>query len=439
MIAANPSGRRQVAVWAALFLVANMGVKAGYAGFMLLLATLLVPEDYANYGLLYSAQVAATTLATMGLVEVTAGRLRDYTSETRSQLFQNMTGLFLITAVTGCVLLTPIVLWLGGRNLGLAAIPAILLGVATGFSVLQASFHRIDERHAISLLSSAGVPLAAIIGIFVGAVISGNLYVMFGLGLLGACGVIATIAATGQAYGITVPSADTIRRTAIEVAPFLAIGFFGWASGYGMTLVVDWQFEPIDVARYTLLYTAASIGQVVASSMNMVWAPRFYRLFNNGEMDRAERQGGKFYALMALVLGLTGFMTAAAFPWLVSLIGGNLAGYGKLRLELMLLLAAYVLATPFWHCQNFYLVAGHGRELMHNSLWSGGVGLAVWIGCMFLLGPKGAYLGFLIQMAIKSVALWGGARHLWPVRPWWWAMVLVGGLLPFTALFMPVP
>jgi O-antigen/teichoic acid export membrane protein len=434
----SSGGRREITLWAALFVGTNITVKAGYAGSMLLLATFLTPAEYANYGLLYALQGAATTLATIGLVEVTAGRLRDYSRDTRHRLFQEMSGLFLLTAALSCVLLSPLVWWFAGKGLGLAAVPAALLGIAAGLSVVQASFHRIDEQHAISLVSSAGVPLAAIAGVLVGLLLFGDLAGMFALGLLAAGGVIVGLAVTGHIFVGQLPTARAARVTGIELAPFLAIGIFGWASGYGMTLVLDWRFEPVDVASFTFIYTAASVGQVVASSMNMVWAPRYYHLFNNGEVHRAERQSSQFYAVMALALGLTGFAAAVALPWLTWFIGGNLAGYGRLRLEFILLLSAYVIATPFWHCQNLFFVTGRGRELMNNTLWSGALGFVTWIGCMFLLGPEGAYLGFFLQMAVRTVALWLHARRYGPVRPWWLA-IWAAGALPFAALLVPAP
>lgn len=430
--------RRQLALWAMLFLAANVGVKAVYAAGVLMLATLLVPADYARYGLLYALQSGATTLAVIGLIEVTAGRLRHYAADTRHRLFEDMTGLFLVTALAGCLLMLPIVLWLGGRGLGWAVIPATALGVVTGFSGLQASFDRIDERHFVSLLSSAGVPLAAIVGVLIGAVLSGDLVAIFGLGLLGAGGVLVALAVSGKLHPARPPGREALAPVALEIVPFLAIGVFGWASGYGMTLVIDWRFDPVHVASFIFLYTVASISQIVASSMNMVWAPRFYRLHNDVEHDRAERQSGSFFAAMALVLGLTGFAMASALPWITWLVGGNLAGYGQLRFELILLLAAYVLTTVFWHCQNYFLVAGRGRQLMNNTLWSGAISLALWVGCMLALGPEGIYLGFLLQMAIKSLFLWRAARRYWSVRPWWIAIIL-SACLPFAALLVPVP
>ncbi|MBW4651619.1 MAG: hypothetical protein KME20_00930 [Kaiparowitsia implicata GSE-PSE-MK54-09C] len=429
---------RKLALWALLFLIANIGVKASYAGSMLLLATLLAPSEYASYGLLYALQSGATTLAVIGLIEVTAGRLRNYGAETRHKLFQDITGLFVYTALVSCIFLLPIMFWLGGREGGLAVIPATLLGIITGFSVMQASFDRIDERHAVSLLTSAGIPLAAIVGVLFGTVLFGNLVAIYSLGLLGAAGVMLALGLSGKFYRITLPDRSALRSASLEIVPFVAIGVLGWASGYGMTLVVDTQFDPLAVAGFTFIYTAASVSQMVANSLNMVWAPRFYRLYNGGNHERAERQSGQFFAAMALVLGITGFVVAVALPWVTWFVGGNLARYGLLHLELALLLSGYVLSTALWHCQNYFLVSGRGKEMMINSLWSGPVSLVLWVICMLILGPLGAYVGFLLQIAIKAVLLWAAARQHWTVRPWWPAIILCAAL-PFAALLVPVP
>jgi O-antigen/teichoic acid export membrane protein len=431
------AGSGKLAAPAIMFLVANITVKMSYAGGVLLLASILPPDDYAGYGLLYALQTAATTLSVTGLVEITAGRLRHYADSDRHKLFERVTGLFAVTALATFAIVLPViasVFW--PKGYGAPALSATVLGVIMGLGSLQANFHRIDERHMLSLVSSAGLPLASLAGVLCAALWLPQLWIIFALASVLALLVVAALFILGKVPFFHLPDRRELAHSLREIAPFGVVGAFGWLGGYGMSFVIEWRFAPLAVASYTFLYTVAALGQVVANSMNMVWSPRFYRLFNAGEIALAETQSRRFFSIEAGLLGLAGLAAVAALPIVCNLIGGHLQTYGQYRWELAALLASYVFSIPAWHAQNYYMVSGAGRELMIVSIWAAVIGFAVWIGGIMMLGEVAIYFGFALQAGLRSAILWASARSRWPVTAPWAAILLASGL-PFLALALP--
>jgi len=421
-----------------LFTGANVGVKGAYAFLVLLLAAKLPAEVFAQFGMLYALHGAMATFAVTGLGEVTAGLLKSHRPGLfRQVLFRRMSGLFLITASISLILLTPLIAQISqGTALICAAILAVLLGAVIAFSNLQAGFHRIEEHHAVSLLSSAGVPMGGIIGLLIGVWVSQSLAVIFGLGFLGAAITLAGLIGGGVIYLAPVPRLSKILPYLLQLFPFLAMGIIGWLSGYGMNFVINLKFDLLVVAAFTFLLSVSSIAQLIASSMNMAWSPRFYKLFNEGQAKEAEDKSRHFFSVLAILLGAIGAVVVFVLPWFVHVVGGNLEHYAAYRFELACLLAGYVLGVPGWHGANYYLVSGLRSEYMHLVLWSGGGGLLLWLVCIFFVGSTGIFIGFALNMAIKSISMWWAGRKHWLFKPSW-SIVVVASVLVFLPLLFP--
>lgn len=439
MNASESMEARRVVIWVVIFSGVNVLVKGGYALAVLLLASVLSPETFAIFGILYALQGAMTTFSLTGLVETTASRLKTHpTGRRRQVLFQRMSGWFGLTSVLTLLVLGPFVIFVAPSGTFLPAFAAILLGMVIGFGTLQAGFQRLEHQHAASLLASAGIPLFSLVGLCIGGWWSQSLILIFTLGLFGAFIATVLLIITGQTWLGPLPKLKRINNDLVTLSPFVAIGIFGWLSGYGMNFIIDLRFELSQIATFTFLFTVASINQMIVNSLNMVWAPRFYQLFNDNALVVAESRNRYFYSVLALVLGGVGCLTVIFLPWGANLIGGHLTGYGEFRLELAFLMVGYVVAIPFWHGQNYYHVAGYGTDLMHILLWSGGAGLVLWVICMAILGPIGIFVGFTLQMAIKAGAMWiAGNRH-WRMRSPW-AAITVGCTFVFAGLLFPVP
>lgn len=429
---------RQFLLWTSALAISTALVKAAYAGLVLLLATILAPTAYASFGLLYAAQTAIGTFAGIGVQETTIGRLSGRSSPIRRlALYQNAVALFYVTTAVALVVVGLAMTMAHSVKIASGAmLLALVFGAVNAFATLQAALIRLDERHAVALAFSAGVPLLSFAGSALGAYMWQNIEAIFGGGVVGGIVGIVLLAAYRYGHFGTWPRWPHLTNNLRTLGPFLVMGVFGWLGGYGITFVISGLFDPLDVARYTFLFTVSSVAQMAASAMNMVWSPRFFRLYLETSVKHAENQNRRFFALQAGGLGLIGAASVAILPWLGHAIGGYVDTYGSMRFELALLFAGYVLIVPWWHSQNYYLVANEGAKLMRTVIWAGAVGMGVWLMCMLVLGPIGIYIGFVWQAALKSFGAWLSARRQWDVAPPWTAIGMATALT-FAGLMVP--
>jgi hypothetical protein len=116
-------------------------------------------------------------------------------------------------------------------------------------------------------------------------------------------------------------------------------------------------------------------------------------------------------------------------------LGGNLSFYASMTGEVFCVSAAYILLGPWWHCQNYFLAYDRGSDVFRIVIFTSALGISVWLTLMWLFGPLGIYLGFLAQMAIRTVGIALYARRFWPVKVSWLG-VAVGSLIASTGLLV---
>ena len=393
-------------------------------GFVLFLwlAQSLTVQAYATFGLLFALQAGVATLAAAGVVEAVIGLLKDRPSKPeRDGLFHSANAVFALVALLTVVLVAaasgPLMRHAHATGVDLAFVA--LSGTLTAFYSLQSQLTRLNEAHGASVSLSFAPPLVGLLGGLAGFLVGGDVSAFvagMALGLV-ACLPPFIIARIGF-YGVGRSLVDA-RPILHRLAPFVLIAVLGWLSGYGNTYLVQSFFSATDVARFTFAYTLSSILQLVATALNQVWSPRMFRLIHELPAEEIERRNQRFFFLQGAVLGAVGAIVLVATPIAVRVGGGSLIAYRGLTDELFFLLAAYVLAIPWYHAQNYYYAHGKGRELMNATIVTSAAGVFLWILAASLFGPLGAYVGFLAMFALRSVATWRGARREWLVRvPW---------------------
>lgn len=390
----------------------------GFAIFMWLAHSLPV-ADYAVFGLCYALQTGITALAGAGIVESVIGVAKDRGSfDLRARLFGAANRVFAGSIGPALAVVTLVYLLF----LRETAVPAYALafvaasGLLTAFFTLQATLVRLEENHGGSLALSFFSPLGGLLGGALAFLLARNVAAFFvgsTLGLL-----LAAISLAQQRVGyyrVQSSRADVIAILA-RIAPFIAVAVLAWLGGYGNTYLVKSLFTPTEVAKFTFVYTLSSVMQLVATSLNQVWSPRFYRRLHDEPQDKVERANIQFFTFQGLALGVAGAVMLVALPGALRLLGGNLVQYEGMTAELLILCCAYAVSVPWWHAQNYFYVGNRGKELMNVTLVGSVAGLLLWIASAWLLGVIGVYVGFLMQMLARTVAAMVVARRHWPVR-----------------------
>lgn len=422
----------------AVFAIAYAGSAGVQKGLGLLLFLWLahsLPVDaYAQFGLFYALQTGITAFAIAGIIESVVGMLKDRPSgEARTSLFSAANTVFVLLAVLSTALTVL------GYRLIVSSTPAswteLLLvaatGIITAFFTLQALLTRLEEKHLASLCLNSLPALAGLLAGFLAFAAMRTVPAFFAgtaLGLL--LSLLALAWKKVPSYGFARRSGD-VRLILARIAPFILIVLLGWLSGYGNTYLVQYFFNPNDVARFTFAYSISSIMQLVATSLNQVWSPRFFQLVHELTISEVEARNQHFYRLQGLALGLFGGAVLVILPLLMQAVGPSLRPYQHLELEMFFLFAAYAVSIPWWHIQNYYLVHGKGHQLMNITLATSIAGLIAWAGLMATLGVLGVYAGFFAMMLLRSIGVFLHARQLWQVRLLWQgpalATLMLGG------------
>ena len=419
----RPSAERSALVFYAGLYAASAGLLklAGFVLFLWLARTLSV-KDYAAIGLSYSLQTGLTMVAFAGVVEAVVGQLRAHRlAERQNELFSAANVAFVRIAVpTTVVAFCAFVVLVRPRATDLATLGWVLgSGLLLAFASMQAQVIRLQERHVASICLSFLVPLSGFVGGFVTFVIERTEPSFFFGMFLGTATALIGLRLLGIGFYSIVDRIGATRTILRGVGPFIAIGVLGWLSGYGNNYLVQLFFESTEVARFTFALMVTSIMQLVATALNQVWSPRFFRLVHELPPEIAERGYRRFSSWQALALGLAGATIIAVFPSLTRALGGNLVSYQSMRLELLLMVSTYVLLTPWWHCYNYFLIHGEGREVMRITVATSLIGVIAWTVSMLVFGPIGIYAGFTIQMLLRVVGIVISARKRWPVTIAW--------------------
>jgi O-antigen/teichoic acid export membrane protein len=408
----------------------------GFALFLWLAHSLSV-EAYALFGLLLALQAGLSGLAGAGIFEAVIGLLKECrTTASRVQLFHTANGVFAAQAIAavGIVALIYSVLLRDTEASMADAVFIIAGGVVTAFFTFQAKLTRLEEDHSSSLALAFIPPLAGWVAAFAAFLLLrtvSSFFIGLAIGLL-VCLVPFRHYGIGH-YGYPRDIKAT-RPIVARLAPFVLIVILAWLSGYGSTYLIKSFFTATDVARFTFAYTLSSIMQLVASSLNQVWGPRFLRVVHELPVAEVERRNRRFFALEGIALGATGGLVLAVLSSVTQVVGASLSAYQDLTIELLLLFGAYAISIPWYHVQNYYLAYGKGIELMNVSLLTSIAGLLLWIGAIALLGVVGVYAGFVLLMFTRMFGAVVWARRTWAVRILWEGPVLALVLLGLGAL-----
>lgn len=394
----------------------------GFVVILWLVRTLSV-DDFALFGLLYAIQQGLSTFSSAGIVEATIGLLKEHQKpEQRARLFAKAHFAFFIMTISALVFALPVFrIFFRDSEISLLGYTTGVLGsgVLLAVASFRAQIIRLEEKHLWALSFNFFPALGGFLG-GVAAVFLKRTAEAFFVG--SAAGVIVALlglwVSQAKHRGKAAPIGNS-RVILWRAVPFMGVAFLGWLSGYGNNYVIDVLFLPAEVAKFTFLLSLCSIMLLIAGSVNQVWSPRFYRLIHETPFEIVEQNNKRFYWMLAMVLGYVGGFVIIVYPFGVVFLGGNLLAYQSMSLELSLLFAAYVVLTPWWHCQNHFLAHAKGPSILKITLVTSTIGIGIWVTLMFLVGSIGIYLGFFSQMLVRALGIFVCARRIWPVDVSW--------------------
>ena len=412
----------------------------GFAVFLWLAHSLSV-RDYARFGLLYALQTALTTFACAGIVESVIGLLRDHNAASaRARLFGAANTVFAVLAAASIAVSAMIyyTLMQDTERSAYDFLFVVVAGTLAAYVVVQGTLVRLEERHLAAVAMGFLAPLGAFLGGAVGFIQGGTVTAFYAGMALGSVVMLVPFALSGVGFYRCVTERRAVTGIMSLLAPFILIAVLAWVSGYGNTYLVKTFFTATDVARFTFAYTLASVMQLVATSLNQVWSPRFFRLVHEMPIADLERRNKSFTTLQGAALGVVGGALLIVLPPALQFAGGNLATYSQLNREFFFLFAAYAVSVPWWHAQNYYYAHNKGSELMRVSVASALAGLLLWLTSIWVLGVIGVYVGFMLQMLTRTVGAVGWARKLWAINIAWEGVFLALSLLALGAAISAV-
>lgn len=422
-------------------LYASSAVFLKVSGFVLSLwmARSLSIESYGTWGLVLAFQTALSTFGLVGIVEAIVNLLKHYScQEDRKKLFAAANQVYLLTiSVSILVAILFGLLFAYRGTIGFLTLSGVLVsGALLAFAALQSQIVRLEERHFASLGFSFLVPLSGLVGSVVCFIIKPSVDAFFIGSAVGlALSLIILVMRKGM-VAIYRDANNDERRTEIlrRLTPYISIAFFGWLSGYGNNFVVNSFFQPAEVARFTFALSIGAIMQLVSSALNQVWSPRFFHSTHVEPFDMVESKNRRFFFLQSVVLGVVGAGCVALLLPFLKWLGGNLAFYDSMGLELFLVVAGYIFLSPWTHCHNYFLAYDMGATVLQIVLTTSAIGIGLWLALMWFLGPIGIYIGFFMQMVIRSIGIAYVARKLWLLKVSWFGvgagvLIELGGLL----------
>lgn len=391
----------------------------GFFVFMFLGSKLSIAE-YADFGINYSIFTAIILLVSAGIQESVVSLMSSNRGEEKMNvLFKSANSIFVLFSLGILIIVTSLSVVCNSQDYPLGSNLFITVGaILSSFFLFQSLIIRLEEKHYLSIMLSF---FPAVLGYVFG--FSFFLYTNRGIAFFQGLFISLILFAICYSFqnkqfkGFGYSKGD-LYKILTRVFPYSVIAFWGWALGYGNTFIIKYLFLDYDVALFVFIYTISSIIQLIATSMNQVWSPKFFNLYIKENSNYVENKNIKFSTIQGVVLGLSGLAILILYP-LATQWFQNLNKFGNPRLEMFLLFSAYIISIPWWHCQNYFMINDDGKTLMNVTIFSSFVGYIVWVLAMVVLGNIGIYLGFFIQTFLRTIFVYINASKKWNIRFDW--------------------
>ncbi len=195
-----------------------------------------------------------------------------------------------------------------------------------------------------------------------------------------------------------------IKEDLNYIFPFIIIAIFGYLSGYGYNLISISFLSLEQIGIYSFLLTISTAPQILSSSLISIYSPKFYKLYLNNNHTSALKSSNNFYFIIILSSFLISLIIVSII-FVSRYLEFPLNKYSEFYFYSSLILSGYLLAIPFWYNSMIIYIKKMNKEYMNSIILSGIIGLIIWILLTYFFNENGLYIGFLLQVLIKSLLL----------------------------------
>lgn len=387
------------------------------------LATILTPLEFGQFGLAFAVITALGSFGCAGVVERTVEQLADYkTKGSEYILYSRQNGILLMNVIFW-TLATASIFCLNFPVAETAEILNLLLAIIAGSAMAmmtQQNFVLLQENKMVrSIFLSAAVGGGISLGIALAVYLNGGLtQIMLAAAIFAWAGQV--LALWGDWPKIKWLPFNDWPQQLIALSPYYLVAIIGWMGGYGFNVLVGSIFDTNEVAIFTFLFTLCAVLQIVSSSFNSVWSPRFYRLYNSGQNALLEAQAILAYKILTVVMAGVACCLIISLP-LLSTILPNVDEYVDDPIKFALLCAGMILVLPVMHVNNYMYVTKSRMALLWSTFLPTVFGITFIFFMSNALGDLWLYAGYAIWMFFRSWASFMSLRRIIDVTvPWIW-------------------
>jgi O-antigen/teichoic acid export membrane protein len=379
------------------------------------LARKLSPDEYAQFGLLYSVQVLVSTFGVAGVVEYVVSRIstnnfkNTEVEKVASSLLLILTSFVLFLIIFYYLIFKPI-----SNKILIEIILVLMNSIFLTYCSYRTQLERLNGNDKRSLVFSFIVPFSSFLfGVLFFELFYSAQYYFFGA-LIGT--LIPLFLFKEFKLTTNFSQKRLVMLGIVGCLPYIGSAVLGWFSGYGLNHVISINLGESSIATFTFLYPVISILQLVASAMNQAWAPKFFREIHMDVEGEFAKSNNRFFNLMIGVITFLGVAIILFIPLISFHFGGNLLLYTKESIYLFLIVASYVVLPHYWNVQNYYMAYGRGLDLFKNLLISSFFGLFSLMLAIVFYGELGIYIGLFSISLLKTIIIYLQGRKLWDLN-----------------------
>lgn len=386
-------------------------------------------KDFAIFGLLYSMHQGIVEFAKAGQNESVIGYLKNIKSTAKkNELFSNSLITMLPSSVTIIFLLMVFYIISFSRNnpdvTFLYFFCTILSGILLSFSIYQSQIYRLKENHFRSIIFLFLPQFLLFLSGGIALYYSQNINFFFFSSFISIGVFLLLSQLIYRKSNLPFKKGYYTKKILVNSVPYYFMAILGWLGGFGNNFIIDIFFGSFEIGAYTFLFTLGGALQLIANSLNQVWAPRFYNSFNTESLPSLEKKNHFVFGLLSLVIGLAISLIIIFYPLLIKIVGGNLLLYIDMQRELYLILITYVIYVPIYHYSLYYYINSKGKEFMLSTSISYLIGLISMILLINYFGSIGIYFGVLSFMLSNLIIVSIQSYKEWDLKVNWLSILI---------------